>query len=81
MEFGVEKSAMLLMKNGKRKIPEGIELSNQERIRTFRESEDYMYLGIFEADTIKQIKLEKSTTGVRENFSKPKSSAAISSKG
>ena len=34
------------MKNGKRQIMEGIELPNQERIRTLGEKENYKYLGI-----------------------------------
>ena len=37
----------------------GIELPNQENIRTFREKETYKYLGIFEADTIKQIEMKE----------------------
>ena len=32
---------------------EGIELSNQEKIRMLGEKETYKYLGILEADTIK----------------------------
>ena len=37
----------------KRQTMEGIELPNQERIRTFGEKENYKYLGILEVDTIK----------------------------
>ena len=37
MEFGIEKCSMLIMRSGKRQITEGIELLNQERIRTLRE--------------------------------------------
>ena len=33
MEVGIEKCGMLIMKSGKRKITEGIELPYQERIR------------------------------------------------
>ena len=33
MEFGIEKCAMLIMKNGKRERTDGIELLNQESIR------------------------------------------------
>ena len=33
---------------------EGIQLLNQERIKTLVEKEYYKYLGILEADTIKQ---------------------------
>ena len=53
MEFGTEKCTMQIVKSGKREITEGIELSNQERIRTLREKEIYKYLGILEADAIK----------------------------
>ena len=34
MAFGIEKGAMLVMKSGKRHMTEGIELPNQDRIRT-----------------------------------------------
>ena len=35
---------------------EGMELLNQEGIRTLGEKENYKYLGILEADTIKRKK-------------------------
>ena len=44
------------MKSGKRHMREGIKLLNQEKIRTLREKETYTYLGILEADAIKQEK-------------------------
>ena len=53
-EFRIEKCAMLIMKSGKRQMTEGIEQPNQEKIRILREMEIYKYLGILEADTIKQ---------------------------
>ena len=59
MEFGREKCAMLLMKSGKRHMTEGVELPNQVIIRTPREKESYKYLGILEADTIKQVKMKE----------------------
>ena len=34
-------------------MTDGMELPNQEKIKTPREDEKYKYLGIFEADTIK----------------------------
>ena len=55
MEFGIEKCAILIMKSGKRQIMEGMELLNQERIRTLREKENYKFLRILEIDTIKQV--------------------------
>ena len=54
MEFGIEKCAMLVIKKGKKEITEGIELPSQEKIRSLGEKENYKYLGILEADTVKQ---------------------------
>ena len=59
MEFGIEKYAVLIMKSGKQQMTEGIELPNQEKIRTLRENKTYKYLGILEADTIKQAKMKE----------------------
>ena len=50
MEFGIEKYAMLIMKNEKRPITEGIELPNQERIRTLGENAKPKYLGVLKVD-------------------------------
>ena len=58
MEFGIEKCAMLVMKSGKRPLTDGMELPNQDKIRTFGEKETYKYLGILEADTIKQMEMK-----------------------
>ena len=41
MEFGIEKCAMLIMKSGKSESVEGIELPNQERIKTFGRKENH----------------------------------------
>ena len=84
MEDGREKWAMLIMKSGKRETVEGIKVPNQESIRTLREKEKYMYLGILEADTIKQVEMKenirKSISNERESFSKPNTTAGISPK-
>ena len=48
-----EKVWHALMKSGKQQITKGIEVPNQEKIRTFGEKETYKYLGILEADAIK----------------------------
>ena len=48
MKFGIEKCARLIMNCGKKETTEGIEMPNQERIRTLREKENYRYLGILE---------------------------------
>ncbi len=57
MEFGIEKCAMIVIKCGKRHITDGMEVPNQE-IRTLGENETYKYLGILEADTIKQVEMK-----------------------
>ena len=54
MEFGIEKCAILVIKSGKRHLTDGIELQIQDKIRTLAENETYKYLGILEADTVKQ---------------------------
>ena len=56
MEFGIEKCAM---NSGKRHMTDGMELPNQDKIRTHRENETYKYLGILEADTIKQVQMKE----------------------
>ena len=46
------------MNCGKRHRTDGIELPNQDKIRTHRENETYKYLGVLEADTIKQVQMK-----------------------
>ena len=41
MEFGIKKSAMLVMNSGKRHLTDGTEPPNQDKIRTFGEKETY----------------------------------------
>ena len=59
MEFSIEKCAMLITKSNKRHKTDGIELPNQEKIRMLGEKETYKYLGILEADTIKQVEIKE----------------------
>ena len=47
------------MKSGKRHLTDGMELSNQDKIKTLGEMETYKYLGILEADTIKQVQMKE----------------------
>ena len=54
MEFSKEKCAILIMKNGKRQTLEEIELPNLERVGTLEEKENYKYLEILGADTMKE---------------------------
>ena len=58
IEFGIEKCALLVMKSGKRHLTDGMELPNHDKIRTLTENETYKYLGILEADTIKQVEMK-----------------------
>ena len=58
MEFGIGKCVMLVMKSGKRHQTDGMELPNQDKIRTLAENETYKYLGVLEADTIKQVEIK-----------------------
>ena len=47
------------MKSGKRHMAEEIELPNQGKIRMLGEKVTYKYLGILEADTIKQVEMKE----------------------
>ena len=82
MEFGIEKCG--IEKSGKRHLTDGMELPNQVKTRTLREKETYKYLGIFEADTIKQMemkeKLRKNISGEPESYSRQNYVAETSSK-
>ena len=57
MELGIQKCPILNIKSGKRQIIEGLELPNQERIRTPREKENCNDLGILKADTNKRTEM------------------------
>ena len=59
MEFGKEKWAILVMKSGKQQQTDGMELPNQDKIKTLAENATYKYLGILEADTIKEVEMKK----------------------
>ena len=59
MEFGIEKCAMLVRKSDKRQMTDGMELLNQDKTRTLGEKETYKYLGILEADTVKQVQMKE----------------------
>ena len=58
-EFGIEKCVMLVMKSGKRLMTEIMELPYQEKIRTLGEKDTYKYLGILEANNIKQVEMKE----------------------
>ena len=50
---------MLVMKNGKQHLIDGMELPNQDKIRTLGEREINKYLGILKADTIRQVEMKE----------------------
>ena len=54
----IEKCALLVMKSGKRHLTDGMKLLSQDKIRTLGEKETCKYLGILEADTIKQVEMK-----------------------
>ena len=54
------------MKSWKRDFTDRIKLQNQDKIRTLGKKETYKYLGILEADTIKQEKMKEK---LRKNIS------------
>ena len=58
-DFNLEKRSKLIMRSEKQHMAERIELSSQEKIRTLGEKKTYKYLGILDADTIKQEELKK----------------------
>ena len=84
MEFSIEICAMLVMNRYKRHLTGGMELSNQYKIRTLGENETFKYLGILEADTIKQVeikkKIKKNISGEQENYSRRNSQVETLSK-
>ena len=59
MEFDIERCVMLIMKSGKRHLTDGMELPNQDKIRTLEEKETYKYFGVLEANTIKQEEMKE----------------------
>ena len=50
---------MLVMESGKRQLTDGMELPNNDKIKTLAETETYKYLGILEADSIKQAEMKE----------------------
>ena len=85
MEFGIEKCAMLVMKSGKWQLTDEMELPNKDKIKTLaKKKKTYKYLGILEAETIKQVemkkKFRKNISGELGNYSRQNSIAEILSK-
>ena len=71
------------MKSGKRHLTDGMELPNQDKIRTLGEKEIYKYKGILEADPIKQVEMKekiKNILGELESYTRQNYVAETSSK-
>ena len=54
MQFGLDKCAVLIIKRGKIVKSEGIELPNDEKIRSLKEDDSYKYLGILQSNEIQR---------------------------
>ena len=50
---------MLVMNSSKQQLSDVMELPNKDKIKTLAENETYKYLGILEADTIKQAEMKE----------------------
>ena len=74
MKFGIEKCATLIIKSGKRRMTDRMELPNQEKTKMLGDKETYKYLGMLGVDTIKQVegkeKFKNSISGEQESHSK-----------
>ena len=53
---------MLVIKSSKRHLTDGMELPNQDKIRTLTENKTYKYLGNLEVDIIKQVEIKKQNS-------------------
>ena len=76
---------MLIMKTGNNEIRLEWNYQIKKKIERAEKKKTYKYLGILEADTIKQIEMEekikKSISGERENYSRQNYFAETLSKG
>ena len=84
MEFGIEKCSMPVMKSGKRQRTDGIELPNQDKIRTLGENETYKSWESWRLTPSNKCKwkakFKKNISRVLENYSRQNSRAEIMSK-
>ena len=80
MEFSLETCSKQIMRSGKSKITDRIELPNQERNNMLKEKETYEYLGILEAYTIKQTELKEKRKRKRKRvaYTNEKTSRTLS---
>ena len=62
MQFGVNKCAVLVLKRGKVVRCEGVEMPNNQVIKSLGEGEGYKYLGMLEADGVKHMEMKENVT-------------------
>ncbi len=70
MEFCIEKYSIILMKTGRRKTTDWIELCNQESVWTLGENESWKYVGILKVNTHANGDERKSKKGVHQKNKK-----------
>ena len=63
MEFGLSKCAAMVMELGKMKDCTGLDLPDGQKIQGLTTDEDYKYLGMLEADSIKQNTMKAKVKG------------------
>ena len=82
MEFGIEKCNTLILKRGIKDENCDIMLSNNLKISSIKEGENYRYLGILETEDIntKKIKEKTNTLGTPGKLLSQNSIVEISSK-
>ena len=62
MQFGINKCAVLVLKREKVVRCEGIEMPNNQVIKSLGEGEGYKYLGMLEADGVKHMEMKENVT-------------------
>ena len=62
MQFGINKCAVLVLKRGKVVRCEGIEMPNNQVLKSLGEGEGYKYLGMLEADAVKHMEMKENVT-------------------
>ena len=82
MEFGIEKCNTLILKRGIKDENCDIMLSNNLKISSIKEGENYRYLGILETEDVntKKIKEKTNTLGTPGKLLSQNSIVEISSK-
>ena len=62
MQFGIEKCAVLVLKRGKLVESDGIQLPDDNEIKSLKEGEGYKYLGVIEADEMLHCQMKEKVS-------------------